>query len=169
MISRRAGFTLVELLISIAIFVSLTGILLANFRRGDYSEELKLSADLLAVNLREAQTKSISGISGALVNGYGIYFSNNDTNFRNYKDLGGTLRQYDSGEEINTVSLKKNVSFSTSGAMDVFFSIPGVDIYLNGVAQTSSFTITLKHELSNKSIDVTLLPFSGQISVGDIY
>lgn len=167
--SKYLGFTLVELLISIAIFVSLTGVLLANFRQGDYSEELRLSAELLAVNLREAQTRSISGIDAASVNGYGVYLDNGDTSFKNYKDLGATDKQYDAGEEINTVNLKKNVSFSTSGIMDIFFFIPGGEVYLNGVSQTSSLTVTLQHGVSGKSIDVTILPFSGQVSVGDIY
>jgi len=167
--SQQLGFTIIELLVSIAIFLVLAGILLANFHQGDYANELKLSADLVAVNIREAQNKSISGISAVTVAGYGIYFDNADTSFINYQDQGTSARQYDADEEINTVSLKKNVSFVSAGAVDLFFEVPGGAVYLNGLAQSGTVTITLQHSVTNKSIDVTVLPFSGQVSVSNIY
>lgn len=166
---KPRGFTIVELLTSVAIFVLLAGIMMANFRQGDYSEELKSSADLVSANIREAQNKSLSGITAGTSGGYGIYFTSGASSFNTYGDLGATSRRYDSGEEILSVNLRENVSFSATSSIDIYFQIPDGEFYLNGVLKSDPLTLTLGHSVNGKSIDITILPFSGQISVGNIY
>jgi prepilin-type N-terminal cleavage/methylation domain-containing protein len=55
------GFTLIEVLISLAIFAVITGFALANFRLGGQGEELRLAAENLASAVRRAQTQAIAG------------------------------------------------------------------------------------------------------------
>ncbi len=55
------GFTLVELLVSISIIGVLTGLMLANFRSGQQSAELRLASELLVSQIRSVQLASYSG------------------------------------------------------------------------------------------------------------
>ena len=57
----RRGFTLIELLVSISIIGVLTGMMLANFRGGQKSAEIRLASDLLVSQIRAVQTSSYSG------------------------------------------------------------------------------------------------------------
>ena len=68
-IYMKKGFTLIELLVSLSIFMLISGLMLANFRAGDHSNELQKSAEVLQSRIREAQTRAISGVGGAGVNG----------------------------------------------------------------------------------------------------
>ena len=57
----RPGFTLVELLVSISIIGVLTGMMMANFRGGQQSAEIRLSSDILVSQIRSVQTSSYGG------------------------------------------------------------------------------------------------------------
>src|SRR5690349_15319328 len=59
--SDRAGFTLVELLVSISIIGVLTGLMLANFRGGQQAAEVRLASDIVVSQIRSMQTSSLSG------------------------------------------------------------------------------------------------------------
>lgn len=59
--SSRAGFTMIEMLISLSIFAVITAFVTANFRAGRQSDELRQSTQLLATAIRRAQTMAISG------------------------------------------------------------------------------------------------------------
>lgn len=56
-----AGFTLTELLISITIFVILATVVLANFRTGGYSDDLRATADEMVANIRRVQNLAVAG------------------------------------------------------------------------------------------------------------
>ncbi len=58
---NRRGFTLVEMLISLGIFAVITGFVMANFRVGSQGDELRLAQQLVASELRRAQTMAIAG------------------------------------------------------------------------------------------------------------
>jgi prepilin-type N-terminal cleavage/methylation domain-containing protein len=69
---RRAagrGFTLVEMLISLAIFGVITGMVLANFRAGAQGDELRISSQLVASAVRRAQSLAIAGQTVAFCRG----------------------------------------------------------------------------------------------------
>ncbi len=55
------GFTLMELMISIGIFLIITSFLIVNFRQGQYKDELTEGANILETAFREMQTQAITG------------------------------------------------------------------------------------------------------------
>lgn len=59
--SRSRGFTLVELLVSISIIGVITGMMMANFRGGQQSAEVRLAADILVAQIRSVQTSALAG------------------------------------------------------------------------------------------------------------
>ena len=59
--SRSGGFTLLELLVSIGIFTIITTAVVVNFRSGQHSNELRLTAGQLASDLRALYTQAQAG------------------------------------------------------------------------------------------------------------
>ncbi|MFA6603414.1 MAG: prepilin-type N-terminal cleavage/methylation domain-containing protein [Patescibacteria group bacterium] len=57
----RSGFTLVEMLVSLAIFAVITGFVMANLRVGGQGDELRLSSQLVASSVRRIQTMAVAG------------------------------------------------------------------------------------------------------------
>ncbi len=55
------GFTLVEMLVSLSIFAVVTGFVMAGFGQGRQSDELRISAQIVASALRRAQSFALSG------------------------------------------------------------------------------------------------------------
>ncbi|MBI4457543.1 prepilin-type N-terminal cleavage/methylation domain-containing protein [Candidatus Uhrbacteria bacterium] len=138
---RMPGFTLIEMLISLAIFSVVTGFTVANFRRGGQSDELRLAADNVASAIRKAQTFALSGetayvcsttlaicnpnVGGScaggscgktLPKGFGIHLSSASGDAHTmafFADTDGD-RLYDAGETISSqgVSPTPNVSVS---------------------------------------------------------
>ena len=56
----KKGFTLVELLVAIAIMVIISGIILANYRTGQKQQTLKAEAQKLTSTLRQAQNMAMA-------------------------------------------------------------------------------------------------------------
>ncbi len=164
---KRYGFTFIELMVSISIFMLISGMMLANFRAGDNSSELTRSAELLVSKLRESQTRALSGVGGLGVIGHGVYVVDGDTFFLPYTDTGTSDLEYDSGEESVSVQLLNNVEINTDA--DIAFAVPSGDVYESGVLQTSNVIITVLHISSGLHRDVTISFVSGQITIGDTY
>lgn len=61
MMRHTKGFTLTELLFSIAIMGVLSTIVLANFHRGQYSNDLQAAADKMVGNIRRMQNLAMAG------------------------------------------------------------------------------------------------------------
>ncbi len=165
---KQYGFTLMELLVSLSIFVVITGTIIVNFQVGNYQAELGQSARLVANYIRQAQSRSLAGytVNGVQADGYGVLVQATGVSFDTYADQDAD-RTFDAGELVQTFGLQDDVSFTTD--RDVFFSIPTADVYIDGVQASSAIVLTLQHAKNNRSVDVTILPFSGQVSVGDSY
>ena len=59
--TKRMGFTLVEMLVSLAIFGVISGFVMANLRVGGQGDELRLSSQLVASAIRRIQTMAVAG------------------------------------------------------------------------------------------------------------
>lgn len=86
--ARSRGFTLVELLISVAIIMILSLTLYAQQSKFDSSIYIKNTAQQIALAIRESQTYSVSSVGGS-EGTYGIHFSNNSKEFTFFQDSNG--------------------------------------------------------------------------------
>lgn len=102
-----AGFTLVELLISLSIFAVITGAVLANFRVGTQGDELRISAQIVASAIRRSQTAALGGQLAPLCSG-GIDDKKNCPH--GDADCGG------GGSCVNVIPRGYGIRFDTEGA-----------------------------------------------------
>lgn len=168
----KKGFTIIELLVAISIFIVITGLVVANFRRGARSDELKIAAAGLASTLRKAQTMALAGeaIGGVVpAGGYGVYVTMDTPNrYIIFADNDGN-KIYGVGEElaggINFLPSNIAVDQVSPVSASVVFKPPKPTIYINGGTSENSATITLKDSISDQTRKVTVNRISGQISV----
>lgn len=125
------GFTLIELVISLALvaILSTVGLLsLVNFRT---NQALRLAAQNLVIFTRDAQQKSISQEGGLQ---WGIRFSHDPAGRDNYQLISGSSSFAPAG---NLVSLPSNLEFASAYG-DLTFNKSGLP------SGTSSLIIRLK-------------------------
>jgi len=168
-IKNKKGFTFIELIVSVSIFMLITGMMLANFRSGNQSNDLSNSAEIIANKLREAQTQSLSGVGAVGTTGNGVYLQNGHSSFVTYDDDrdGSNDLAYDAAEAGLVSGLLKNVTISTNA--DILFALPSGDLYESGTLQTDTVTVTVTHTTSGLRRDITIVAISGQVSVSDAY
>jgi Tfp pilus assembly protein FimT len=108
---KNAGFTVVELLVTIAIVVLVTGLIMIQYSAFNNSVLLKNQAYLTAFDIREAQTLAVSvkGQGGQFREEYGIHFTVDGQSPDSYilfqdNDSNGEYYpvRYDAGEEVGT-------------------------------------------------------------------
>jgi len=111
--SFQAAFTFTELLISMAIIVLLSGLLLAEYQRGEYSRGLDDVAQRLAQDIRRVENMALEGekYKGEISYGYGIGFKTTDRYFIFKDDDNGD--DYDDGEEIETINIPSDFKISS--------------------------------------------------------
>ncbi len=148
--SRRRGFTIAELLVSLAIIGVLTGLMMANFSSGQRSSEVRFAAEILVNQLRELQTNALTGrlvrvCSGGaddkkvcesknppvactggtcaprVPDGYGIHFTAGSSSFLLFDDANAN-GVYDAGEELRTVP------YVSTGLVQLSTSLPGAPL-----------------------------------------
>jgi prepilin-type N-terminal cleavage/methylation domain-containing protein len=129
------GFTLVELLVVVAVITIITGFLLFNQNKFNSSTLMRSLAYSIGLSIRQAQLYGVSvrgfgtGAAPSFANGYGVYFSNPST-FTLFADTNndGT---YDAGEGLSGVggvlvsigrgySIGKFCAVSSGGQQDCY-------------------------------------------------
>lgn len=107
---KEKGVTLLETLIVVSIISILTGVTLANYRKGDEIFSLQRAASNLLQEIKKAKDYAMHGklFEGTFPSGgYGIYFSPADNrNFILFADKNRNST-YDSGEGIEILDLKE--------------------------------------------------------------
>ncbi len=143
------GFTLVELLISIAIIGILTAAVIVSSPTAKHGFALMRSSQGLAQDIRRAQVKAVAmkEIGGESPKGYGIYlttsasssyilFADQDANYI-YENAIDTL--------IETIDLETYVKISAllpGSPLNIVFEPPNPTVWVNNSSSSSS-TITL--------------------------
>ncbi|MBI4215618.1 MAG: type II secretion system protein [Parcubacteria group bacterium] len=174
------GFTLVEILVSIAIFVLITTGVVINFRTGENRRVLDLGTQNAAGILRKAQFWSLSGKSQLqgtnLVfpsGGYGIRVepcSASPCGVIFFADWDGEL-DYDDSEKLagEGYTLPADLlieSVAPSQTSDIVFKPPVPSVCVNRDCSNVPVTaIVVRHVKDNRRAEIRILQGSGQISV----
>lgn len=151
-----AGFTVIELLISISIIVILSAIVFINYKEGQKRLTLERAAYKLAQDIRGVQAKAgeeltdCIGVTGYQY-GYGIYFTTSQKyEYILFADCDGD-NIYDGGnEELSKIKLEKEKGieiqsfFPVASRLDIVFVPPDPTVYINNNDPSLIANIILK-------------------------
>lgn len=122
-IKNNQGFSLVEVLVSLAIVSMIAGLMLANYRASEDTNRVVFSAKELAGTIRVAQNNSLGAVkygTSTPLGGWGVHIDTelSDTSYRLFADMNDNS-QYDPGEaEIEhggrTVRTERNVRIAST-------------------------------------------------------
>ena len=118
--SSYPGFTLVELVIVVAITVAIGAAVFVNAWDFFASRNVDLSLDEIAAAIRETQKRAVTQDTGAA---WGIRFTNGTSTVDRYEVATGT--SYSASSVSKTYTFRRDVEFSepTAGtSTDIFFS-----------------------------------------------
>lgn len=183
----QSGFTMIELIISIFIIMMISGLVMANYRAGQRSYELKNSALQLANTARTAENyalglKKNEKTTSFPRQGWGIYIDKTKTEYVLFGDddiAASPPRLYEAGEKylaselLNGVAVDKiELSSSTPlwtgeimslSNLSIVFAPPDPSVYVNNSSSTTA-RITLKHNVSNATSAIEINPL-GMINI----
>ncbi len=190
---HSAGFTLLELTISIGIFMMIGGMVMVNFRAGQYSDELQAGAKAVENAVREAQAAAIGGqevcvnadsSKFAPLGGFGLNIAADNTALwfgdcdygtdsdndppRNYvyspdPNIDVIVQNIDLGSNI-----KINTKTPADGdIMNLVFSSGSEVAKINGSNPTTvnQVVVTLEHKKTAKRKTVVINLLSGQVFI----
>jgi len=158
---NKSGFTLVELLVSIAILMIMSSMVLVDYNISGRNSALLLEAHKFAGDARRAQNMAIGSSelesTGSVpIGGWGIYILNDHTYYI-FADNGN--EEYDVGDIIfETIILENNVVFSsTSVNKDIVYLPPDPRTFINGktitnTSQDSEITIVFASVAGIKNV-----------------
>lgn len=173
--ATHKGFTLIELLVSISIFVLITTAVVANFRVGEHSDELRLATEQFASALRELETMAQTG--SAPPGGYGMHIDTAATpTVQFFTDIGNgvggtTDKMYTEGEALSRPLTVFPGSVHVAGVspdsttLDIVFEPPTPTIWINGAQDIAEARIVLHHDKTGQERVVVIKRLSGRIEV----
>ncbi len=185
------GFTLVELLVSMGIFVIITSLVIVNFRSGQYRDELNGAAGIVQAALREAQTAASSGTvtpspcpdpanpghllstAGPPPSGYGLHLTSPNTiiEFADCETAAPKTYTYSEADQnfifVRAVQVSPNVKFSNlqpGDPLDIVFDPFVETVTVNNSA--SNAVITIQHPKGGgTTLSVHLNAATGQVFI----
>ena len=164
---KFASFSLIEMLIVIAILGMLASIVTANYRTGQRKWELIGETEKLLSVFKQAQMYAYGGRLNNSVRptAYGVYVTTTNSYFL-YADTAGSNYQYTSDDTIiTTFTTASYITLSpTSTTNDIAYSLPLGKVYRNGTllgSVTTTFTIVNTQE--NRTSTIIINGASGQI------
>lgn len=165
----RQGFTLVELLIWMAVFGLLSVVSVANFRAGARNDTVRQAAAQAAGELRLAQTLTLSGAvrvgAGFPAGGWGVRFDPGEPGRAVLFADADADFNYDAGEESETVFFPAKAAFLLADPLSVVFSPPEGAVYFNGATAPDSKAIVFQTAGAGLTKTVTVYRVSGQVRV----
>jgi prepilin-type N-terminal cleavage/methylation domain-containing protein len=174
----KHGFTLIEMMVSLAVIALVSVLFIANFHSANKRTDLILAAQTLVSDLHAAQNNSLglTKYNGTVPpGGWGISLATSSNSYTLFADVDGNM-QYSTSTEGNVLygarvtTLPANISISqlqtslasSTPAVNVTFLPPDpqTNIYdVNSGATSTLLTITMKESLNNttKTVQVNFL------------
>lgn len=177
---RVTGFTLMELLISIAIFLIITAMVIVNFSSGKYRDELVGAGSILQAAVREAQALTNAGATALCpgqvtpavpVGGFGAYFKQPSTVYV-FADCETTNSRfaYSASDDtvVRTIQLSDNVTLDNSSQpalpVSLVFSSLIETVAVNGQeSYANPVSLVLAHSRSGYHLNVSVNAITGQV------
>jgi len=139
------GFTLIEVMVVLAIIMVIMGIVVFNTGTERQGSALLRSAQTVSLNLRRAENYALS--SKTFKNnpdvpwGWGAHFSGaGSTNYIIFADLNNN-QIYDSGEDFETAYFENGVSLNTVNISDVVFIPPSPTVIFTPGQNSASINL----------------------------
>jgi prepilin-type N-terminal cleavage/methylation domain-containing protein len=157
------GFTIIELLVVMAIIAIISGLSLANWRGGEKQYALLRAANKLTQDIRRAENLAMSAkeFQGQIPKGgYGIYFKIQEKNhYILFADLNGN-QQYNSGSDglVEDIKIEKDIEISQLSAspLTITFTPPDPTVTIRPDAQNTTITLAVVNDpTKTKTIKVT--------------
>ena len=151
---NQKSFTLVELLVVVAIIILLSAIILPDYRASVSQLTLARSAHKMAQDIRRAAEMAMSAKEwqGQIPSGgYGVHVNLSwQTYYKLYADKNGNEKYDGAGEEVETINLEKGVIIKgispSSSSINFKPPAPIVKIKSEAGVESNSLTITLALE-----------------------
>lgn len=168
--SGQAGFTLIEMMIVIAIMLILGAVVIFQYRLFDSQLLLRNLAYEIALTVRESQTLGIGvrGTSGVFTAAHGVRFEPGTT-YRIFRDDNRNNR-YDADETLSTFTIERNNRIADlcvdgvcgRSSLDIMFQRPDPDARFYPPGSDAQITVAPQSGSNSRTINVTA---TGQISV----
>lgn len=161
--NKIGGFSLIEMIVSLAIISLISSLLIANYRQNQQEQAVVAESESLVNWIREVQNRAFHGTkNGAQIPyGWGVYLnpSASTSLYYVFADINDdkTYQEIELGQTVNLNNRVRIQSVSPT-PLSVFFLSPDPDLYVNGVSLgTSSASITLssRNGVFQKTIRVT--------------
>ncbi len=193
---KHQGFTLVEMIVAITIFLVILIMTMANIKSGNQKSELRLTSLRVASEIRDAQGKAFAAfalpIAGVSPRVYGVHFVKNSRDIILFaKPPATTGYLYEAGvdEILKTTTLGENFIISgmnepevlscggvkvVDNEIDIVFTVPRGHVYFNGRQPDNSCgsynpaRITLSHSPTTNDVIIEVNWISGQVSTTGI-
>lgn len=169
LLGAGAGFTLIELIVSISLLVFMSTIILVDYRGTSKRSALSMEAHKFVGDIRRAQNMALGSredAGGAIpLGGWGVYISDAST-YAIFADDGDEI--YDGGDSVyQTVNLSNAVTFLATnvGASLVFLS-PDPKTYIDGL-NSGDITITMQQSLDASNTKRVFVNYLGLVDLLD--
>lgn len=167
----NAGFTLVELIVTLGIFSMMTSVVLAQYHSFSINADFSNSGEDILLAMREAQTYGAVGNKAVVECGvpasifncvYGVHFDASQKSYTIFIDNNGSYGEGESVGAPTILKVSKMILSSGGETLDVTFKRPNVDAIISG--GSDSATITLTSMDGSKTLAVSVSK-TGQMSV----
>ncbi len=176
-VESGAGFTLIELMVSIAVITIVSSFVMTGKNGEEQKMFLRTTAFTLSQNLREYQEKALSGENVDCPNpsfqicGFGAHFEKGDNFFTYFIDCSNDCGN--SNHKLTENDLELDIALGTkvkicdvpNNKLDVVFAPPDPIIYLDNSSWGSEVEITLCLKANNTITKKVILNNAGKIEI----
>ena len=172
-IDKKSGFTLVEMLVVMAIVSILSVVVLANYEWGGHQYSLRRSAGYLSQDLRRAQEMAMSaqGVEGGKIppGGYGVHLDLGENQYIIFAERSDPLNyKYDRGVDtvVSVTQMEENIQINkldierpgggrgVPADLDITFTPPNPTIRASGGTDYLVAVIKLQSSKTDSTVSV---------------